>query len=85
MKKIKKLFIELTKRHPDKLLDLEIIKKRSNSYYKTNNNCNFCGDCEKICPSFAISIKDNNIKINNELCLQCNLCINVCKKEAIEC
>jgi Fe-S-cluster-containing hydrogenase component 2 len=85
MKKMKKLLIELTRRHPDKLLDLEIIKKRENSFYKANTNCNLCKDCEKICPSSAIIIKNKDISINAELCMQCNLCVNVCKKDAIKC
>jgi len=38
------------------------------------NLCNGCGQCELICPVQAIHIIDNKAKLDNEKCVECNVC-----------
>jgi len=47
--------------------------------------CNGCGQCLKKCPSQAITgEKKSPHRIHNELCVQCGVCGQVCKFEAIQ-
>ncbi|MBR4874782.1 MAG: indolepyruvate ferredoxin oxidoreductase subunit alpha [Clostridia bacterium] len=51
--------------------------------YVINDKCKNCKMCMKLgCP--AISITENGPKINENLCVGCGLCPNVCKFGAIE-
>ncbi len=51
--------------------------------YVINDKCKNCKMCMKLgCP--AISITENGPKINENLCVGCGLCANVCKFGAIE-
>jgi len=54
-------------------------------YPKVNKNvCTGCGDCKKICPSSAISIKESRSSINYSRCISCMCCSEVCRFKAIE-
>jgi len=52
------------------------------------NGCAFCGTCEAICPSGAISHKktDNSYKfiIDKNKCTNCGLCLKVCSGIGID-
>lgn len=61
---------------------LKRIKMINKPLYIKNNACKKCKACLKIgCP--AISFKDNEIIINQILCVGCELCTKVCKFDAI--
>lgn len=42
------------------------------------------GDCEKVCPQSAISLKDGVALINPDLCTGCGLCSKTCPNKIIE-
>ena len=49
------------------------------------DDCNFCGLCEKRCPSQAIVV-DRAAKmwqIDRTRCIACNFCISVCNKKSL--
>lgn len=47
-----------------------------------NKNCNLCLNCERICPSNNIEIKDDK-PVWNQNCEFCQACVQWCPKEAI--
>lgn len=49
-----------------------------------NESCVVCGECIKICPAKALSIKDGKIAINHRLCIKCYCCHEICSKKAID-
>ncbi|MCP3943501.1 MAG: hypothetical protein GY710_18755 [Desulfobacteraceae bacterium] len=50
--------------------------------FRTDDTCDFCGLCEKICPTDSIQIVDNKPKWA-KTCEQCMRCVNYCPKQAI--
>ncbi len=50
--------------------------------YRTDETCDSCGLCEKICPTGSIQIIDNKPKWL-KTCEQCMRCVNYCPKQAI--
>ena len=56
--------------------------KKINPVYINKEVCNKCGICLRYgCP--AIEFKNNEYSINGLLCIGCDVCINLCKKNAI--
>ena len=53
------------------------------------NTCVGCGGCisgydgDKSCPTHAITIKGDKADINQELCVKCGQCIELCALGAI--
>ena len=45
--------------------------------------CLHCHHCLEICPSKAISLKDDNIFIDTNKCTLCKQCINTCPQKAL--
>ena len=46
-----------------------------------------CGVCEDICPKHCISIERGRInkpKVNEQVCVNCGLCLKVCAGQGIE-
>jgi ferredoxin len=50
--------------------------------FRTDETCDSCGLCEKICPTDSIQIIDNKPKWF-KTCEQCMRCVNYCPKQAI--
>lgn len=48
------------------------------------DKCVNCKLCEKICPYFAISSKDEKVVVDTSKCFGCGLCESKCPKQAIE-
>jgi len=53
-----------------------------NSFY-TDENCNGCSICQKVCPVNNITMKDNKPVWNNQ-CQQCYACLQWCPKASIQ-
>ena len=60
------------------------LKMHAGIYPPINENCVLCGGCVKICPANAISINEEKLIIDRNLCLGCGLCIGYCTQKAIE-
>jgi len=60
--------------------------KLKEDYWLTvrEDRCNLCKRCLHIGQCLAISLRDNAILIDNEKCLPCGTCIQVCPQQAIE-
>jgi len=53
----------------------------------TNNveKCVDCGACIALCPTGAISFKDDySIKVNSDKCIRCGVCVEACPLRALE-
>lgn len=46
-------------------------------------NCLQCGDCVKICPEKALTLRDNEIVIDRARCTACGDCVEVCPTNAL--
>jgi len=46
--------------------------------------CTLCEACFRLCPGQVFSIKGNNLNIDSEKCLDCLLCFDVCRNDAIK-
>jgi len=51
--------------------------------FLTDENCNGCSLCQKVCPVNNITMKDNKPAWNNR-CQQCYACLQWCPKESIQ-
>ena len=47
------------------------------------HQCTGCFECEKTCPTAAISISGEMVKINRNICIRCMCCHEVCRFNAI--
>ena len=59
------------------------MEKQGEAVYKDKNHCSGCTACDVICPTSAISMKEDEKGflypvINEELCIHCHLCEKVC-------
>lgn len=48
-----------------------------------NGNCVFCSACWSLCPTGALSIKENDVVLSSFLCTGCGLCKDVCSFGAV--
>jgi indolepyruvate ferredoxin oxidoreductase alpha subunit len=59
-----------------------LLPRKAEKSYRINDKCKKCRMCLKIgCP--AIEFIDGNIRINEELCTSCGVCVSLCKFGAI--
>lgn len=42
--------------------------------------CNGCGDCVDACPSDALKVENEKIKVNENECSDCGACVDTCEK-----
>ena len=52
-------------------------------WYKVNDSCDGCGECERLCPVSAITIKDGRPRFSKK-CEHCQGCLNWCPQKSIE-
>ena len=43
-----------------------------------DNKCDFCGCCVGVCPGDCIEVKEADIMIDHDICIDCDLCVYVC-------
>ena len=72
----------LTTRLPKYLSDL-IYYRPSIKLSVIKRNCTGCAECKKACPSGAISLRGEKAIINQDICIQCMCCHEVCRYYAI--
>ena len=48
-----------------------------------SDNCIACGICVNSCPTGAIQLVNNKIRIDQDRCADCGECCNVCPSEAL--
>jgi ferredoxin len=60
----------------------ESVNQNDKNFY-TDENCNSCGICEKICPVKNITLVDGKPEWQHK-CQQCLACINYCPEKAIQ-
>lgn len=46
--------------------------------------CTPCGACQAVCPSEAISLGEETVRIDAEACCGCGACAEVCPNDAIK-
>lgn len=46
--------------------------------------CLALGDCQEVCPTGAISIKNKKVQINQHKCILCGKCIQICPRNLFE-
>lgn len=45
--------------------------------------CNLCGECVDACQTNALSIKNDVLEFNSEVCAFCETCMDICQECAI--
>lgn len=48
-----------------------------------DKECGLCGECAKSCPTGALEIKNNLLKVNHKACIFCGRCVTACEKQQI--
>jgi Fe-S-cluster-containing hydrogenase component 2 len=48
------------------------------------NKCDYCGCCVGVCPVDCIELKESDISIVNEICIDCKLCLYICPIEVFD-
>jgi formate hydrogenlyase subunit 6/NADH:ubiquinone oxidoreductase subunit I/flavodoxin len=67
-----------------KFVFFKILHKNNRRWYWERDACNYCGLCEKVCPTKNITVKKEKGKViwgNN--CMFCTRCYNFCPQKAI--
>ena len=57
------------------------MERKGAASFATNENCNCCGLCAKVCPTANIEIRDSEVVQQNR-CTLCYRCVNSCPKKA---
>ncbi|MFH0813664.1 MAG: NIL domain-containing protein [Pseudomonadota bacterium] len=62
------------------------IQPLSQDILRNDDRCIHCGACISVCPSGALMLERNTMKVNfdNEKCIACELCIKACPPRAME-
>ncbi len=45
--------------------------------------CNLCGECVEVCSGKALTIADGKLEFNANVCVYCEVCMDVCPECAI--
>ena len=48
------------------------------------DRCDFCGCCVGVCPVDCIELKEADISIDYNICIDCKLCLYICPIEVFE-
>ncbi len=56
--------------------------EQSNTVYTVTANCQDCYRCVRVCPVKAISVRDGQAYIEDDLCIKCGTCVRECPQHA---
>ena len=56
--------------------------ERQNTIYTVTANCQDCYRCVRVCPVKAISVRDGQAYIEDDLCIKCGTCVRECPQHA---
>jgi len=56
--------------------------QKINTVYTVRANCRDCYRCVRVCPVKAISVKDGQASIREDLCIKCGTCVRECPQHA---
>ena len=52
---------------------------------RTSNRLDdFCGTCVSVCPEDCIEVREASIVIDDLVCIDCDLCVQICPIEVLE-
>ena len=56
----------------------------SDKLFFTNSQCNSCGICVKVCPTYNIELNNSRPEWKSVSCQRCLACLHLCPKKSIE-
>jgi ferredoxin len=48
-----------------------------------NSKCDLCGTCVGGCPVDCITLKEHELIVDHEICIECENCITICPVRAL--
>lgn len=45
--------------------------------------CTGCGDCVDVCPSEALKVENEKVRVSADDCSDCGACVDTCEKAAL--
>lgn len=59
------------------------VEKLEGNIIKDEDGCVDCCACYGVCPTKAITIKDDRMVLDNDECIRCGACVEVCPVRAL--
>jgi len=75
--------VDMLSRRVPRVLSKFLLRQLSIKPSVIERLCSGCAECERICPTGAISVSGETAKIDHGICIQCMCCHEVCRFNAI--